>query len=241
MDGEVWMRNGSALFLGPGGSGKSHTLALFLTEDPPSVRESTPCMNTPIRAVAHCKVGVSNDHFKRITDDQYSDMLVVTAKCSPESGNATTVSESFIVQEAITEMINSQTDNSSEISVEIKSSKSDLPHPSSRLNVDSHRILIQGTEDSGSVRGVLRREFCTRMQAGSKSSDLNNKDMLDISDTGGQPMFHEVLPLFIRNTMFGIMIVKLNESLDSCPLVEYYSKGEPIGAPFQSPFTHLET
>ena len=54
-------------------------------------------------------------------------------------------------------------------------------------------------------------------------------------------MFHEVLPVFIRNTIFGIMIVKLNESLDSCPLVEYYTKGEPIGVPFLSPFTHLET
>ena len=239
MDGEVWMRNGSALFLGPGGSGKSHTLALFLKEDPPSVRESTPCMKAPIRAVAHCKVGVSDGRFIRITDDQYSDMLVVTAKGSPESSNATTVSESLIIQEATTGTTNSQTDNLSEKDTEVKSSKSDLPHPPLGLNVDSHRILTQRTVDSGSSRGALRREFCTRMQADSKSSDLNNKDILDISDTGGQPMFHEVLPVFIRNTIFGIMIVKLNESLDSCPLVEYYTKGEPIGVPFLSPFTHL--
>ena len=243
MDGEVWMRNGSALFLGPGGSGKSHTLALFLKEDPPSTRESTPCMKTPIRAVAHCKVGVSNDCFVRITDDQYSDMLVVTAKCLSKSGNTTqsTVSGSFTVQEGISEATNSDSSSLNERDTEVKSSRSDLPDPSLKLNVDSHRILIQETVDSGGIRGILRREFCTRMQAGSKSSDLNNKDMLDISDTGGQPMFHEVLPVFIRNTMFGIMTVKINESLDSCPLVEYYTKGEPIGTPFESPFTHLET
>ena len=244
MDSEVWMRNGSALFLGPGGSGKTHTLALFLKEDPPSIRESTPCMKTPIRAVAHCKVGVSDDCFVRITDNQFSDMLVVTAKGLPESGNATTISESFTIQEGIIDTINSDSSSFfSERDTEVKPSKSDLrmPHPPSRLNVDSHKILMQETMDSGGVRGILRREFCTRMQAGSKSSDLNNKDMLDISDTGGQPMFHEVLPVFIRNTMFGIMTVKLNESLDSCPLVEYYTKGEPIGTPFESPFTHLET
>ena len=41
--------------------------------------------------------------------------------------------------------------------------------------------------------------------------------------------------------MFGIFTVKLNESLDSYPLVEYYIKGERIGEPFLSPFTHLET
>ena len=243
MDGEVWMRNGSALFLGPGGSGKSHTLALFPKEDPPSVRESTPCMKTPVRAVAHCKVGVSDGHFIRITDDQYSDMLVVTAKGSPESGNTTSISDSLIIQEAIIETINPQTDNlgEKETDSEVESSESDLPHSPSGLNVDSHTILTQEIADSGSSRGALRREFCIRMQADSKSNNLNNKDVLDISDTGGQPMFHEVLPLFISNTMFGIMIVKLNESLDSCPLVEYYTKGEPTGAPFLSPFTHLET
>ena len=70
------LRNGSALLLGVGGSGKTHVLAAFLKEDPPSIRESTPCAKKPVRAVAHCKVGVSDNHFVRITDDHYSDMLV---------------------------------------------------------------------------------------------------------------------------------------------------------------------
>ena len=79
MDGELWMRNGSALLLGPGGSGKTHTLAVFLEEVSPSIRQSTPCAKKPVRAVAHCKVGVSDDktHFVRITDDQYSDLSLI--------------------------------------------------------------------------------------------------------------------------------------------------------------------
>lgn len=235
MDGEVWIRNGSALFLGPGGSGKSHTLALFLKEDPPSIRESTPCMKKPIRAVAHCKVGVNNDCFVRITDDQYSDMLVVTAKGSiSESGYATGVSEPSTFQKEKAETV----DFNSPSLPSDKDSKEHSNSDSTTFKVDGYSVQ---DVDAGSSRGILRKEFCTRMQAGSKTSDLNNRDMLDISDTGGQPMFHEVLPAFIHNTMFGIMIVKLNESLESCPLVEYYTKGELIGVPFESPFTHLET
>ena len=61
MDGELWMRNGSALLLGPGGSEKTHTLAAFLEEESPSIRQSTPCAKKPVRAVAHCKMGVSDD------------------------------------------------------------------------------------------------------------------------------------------------------------------------------------
>ena len=41
--------------------------------------------------------------------------------------------------------------------------------------------------------------------------------------------------------MFGILTMKLNESLDSWPLVEYYVNGSRIGEPFKSPFTHLQT
>ena len=60
------------------------------------------------------------------------------------------------------------------------------------------------------------------MQFGSKKFDLNNKGMLNISDTpGGQPMFHEILPIFIHNTVkFGILTEKVNRSLESYPLVE---------------------
>ena len=58
MDGEAMMRNGTVLLIGPGGSGKSCTLAAILEEDAPSTRESTPCAKTPVRAIAYHKMGV---------------------------------------------------------------------------------------------------------------------------------------------------------------------------------------
>ena len=57
------------------------------------------------------------------------------------------------------------------------------------------------------------------MQAKSKTPEqLDGKDLMDVRDSGGQPMFHEVLPAFVTNTMFGILTVKLNEYLDNHPL-----------------------
>ena len=88
----------------------------------------------------------------------------------------------------------------------------------------------------------MKRQYLSRMQAGTKKkTDLNKEELLDVDDTGGQPMFHKVLPVFVKNTMLGMLIVKLNEPLDSFPLVEYYGRGERIGEPFNSPFTHLNT
>ena len=219
------MRNGSVLLIGPGGSGKSHFLAAVLEEDPPSARESTPCAKKPIRVVAHCKVGISKEHFERITDDHYSDMLVATAERLSESSNATTAkSANQSKSKNVDRDLNSLASSSSP--TEKKSAKSE----------GNFR------EKTWCVRRAMKRQFLGRMQAGlNKESDLNNKEILDLSDTAGQRMFHEILPLFINDTMFGLLTVKLNERLDAHPMMEYFIKGKPVGKPFPSPFTHFET
>ena len=88
----------------------------------------------------------------------------------------------------------------------------------------------------------LERELIVQMHTGSKAAgQLYEPDVIDMGDSRGQPTFHEILPIFVSNTMFGMLTVKLNEPLDSHPLVEYYTNGKPIGKPFKSPFTHLQT
>ena len=229
MEGEVSLRNGSALLLGVGGSGKTHFLAAFLKEDPPSIRESTPCAKKPVRAVAHCKAGVSDDHFVRITDDHYSDMLITTAEALPQSTDNEAVARPS-TQAEVKDDLNSVASSS-------PSQKETTRQPSSAVKVESSR-----REETWCVHRAMKRQYLSRMQAGAKKkTDLNDKDLLDIDDTGGQPSFHEVLPVFIQNTMLGVVTVKLNECLDSFPQVEFYTKGERIGEPFDSPFTHLDT
>ena len=215
-----------------GGSGKTHFLAAFLKEDPPSIRESTPCAKKPVRAVAHIKAtGVSDDHFVRITDDHYSDMLVANIHV-PQSTDSVAVAKPSTQAEAKDDL-NSLASSSSPS----PSQKETTRQPSSAVKVDASR-----REKTWCVRRAMKRQYLSRMQAGAKKkSDLNDKDVLDVDDTGGQPMFHEVLPVFIQNTMLGVLIVKLNEPLDSFPLVEFYNRGERVGEPFKSPFTHLDT
>ena len=108
------LRNGSALLLGAGGSGKTHVLAAFLKEDPPSIRESTPCAKKPVRAVAHCKAGVSNDHFVRITDEYYSDMLVANIPQSTESEAVAKPSTQAEAKDDFNSLANSSSDSASQ-------------------------------------------------------------------------------------------------------------------------------
>ena len=224
MDGELWIRNGIMFMMGPGGSGKTCTLAAVLEEKPPSIRESTPCAKKPVRAVAQCKIGVSNKtssktYFIRITDENYSDMISTTAKHIPLHTQPML---------HVTQATGQETDS-------IDASPESISESSSSRSPEVDKPVVP------SWCGGFRRELLIRMNTGSKSSSqLDGKDLFDISDSGGQPMFHEVLPVFVTNTMFGMLTVKLNERLDSHPLVEYYTNGERIGTPFKSPYTHLQ-
>ena len=59
-------------------------------------------------------------------------------------------------------------------------------------------------------------------------------------DSGGQPEFHDLLPLFIHNTSIVIFVFKLSEGLDQKPTVEYYGSHCPIGDKYVSYLTHNE-
>ena len=230
-DGAIWIRNGSTFFLGPGGSGKTHTLCALLEEDPPVIRESTACAKKPIRAVAQFKVGVRGTaHFIRITDNHYQEMLANSAK-----------DFSTVPSIAPTEAFQR---HGTKIPITVPSCSS-LEVPESLLYCNSSEKGAKETSVSNQLpvaKFGLKRELQCLMQAKSKTSEqLHDKDLMDVKDSGGQPMFHEVLPAFVTNTMFGILTVKLNEPLDSHPLVEYYINGSRIGGPFKSPFTHLQT
>ena len=231
-DGAIWIRNGSTFFLGPGGSGKTHTLLALLEENPPVIRESTACAKKPIRAVAQFKVGVSGTaHFIRISDDHYSEMLANSAEYF--STVLTSIAPTKTSQILSTKVPITLPSGPSS-SLEVPESSSETVEKAAKETCSQDQLLI--------VKFGLKRELQCRMQAKSKMSEqLHNKDLMDVKDSGGQPMFHEVLPAFVTNAMFGILTVKLNESLDSRPLVEYYINGSRIGEPFKSPFTHLQT
>ena len=216
-DGEVLLQNGSSFMLGAAGTGKTLSLHAFLKEKPPAVRQSTPCAKKSIRTVAQYKLGVSDTtadkpSFVRITDEQFSDMLSTSATLSQQ--------ENTIRKKSMT------------------TNKSDMctPPPTKQRRVESSSTQVQ-LEESG-----FQRELRVRMNAGSKTvaNQLDNKILLDLKDSAGQSMFHEVLPMFVSNATCGFLTVKLNESLDSHPEVEYFNEGVRLGKSFRSPFSHLQ-
>ena len=58
--------------------------------------------------------------------------------------------------------------------------------------------------------------------------------LLEIVDAGGQPQFHEILPIFLRRLSFYIFVFRLIDDLSTRPMVEYYSEAKAIGSSMTS-------
>ena len=88
--GYVEARDIKALILGAAGTGKSHTIALIMDEDPPTVRRSTPCATRPVRAVSRTRAEAKGNKFVRVTQDQLSQTIADTATMLSPAVNAKT-------------------------------------------------------------------------------------------------------------------------------------------------------
>ena len=58
--------------------------------------------------------------------------------------------------------------------------------------------------------------------------------LIQMIDAGGQPQFHEILPVFLRNLSFYVFVFRLCDDLATHPVVEFYVDGKPVGSSFTS-------
>ena len=66
------------------------------------------------------------------------------------------------------------------------------------------------------------------------------RDRITLIDTGGQPQFHEVLPMFMGDTSASMFTIKLDDSLDDHPLIEFYDDCGNLVGSYRSPFTNQQ-
>ena len=59
-------------------------------------------------------------------------------------------------------------------------------------------------------------------------------------DSGGQPQFMEILPVFLKNTSACIFVMRLCDTLEEKPVVGYFKEGESVGKTFLSAHTNEE-
>ena len=219
--GYVEARDIKALIFGAAGAGKTHTIALLMDEEPPAIRRSTPCATRPIRVE---KIEDQVGKWVRVTRDQLSQTVADTSTMLPRTpftaGNATSSAPSSNVHTPV---------GTSELKTASKPSASAASTPHEKVS----SVTISCAEDE-----LLRR--IEMSPYGRRVKKAFKRDRITLIDTGGQPQFHEILPMFMQDISASMFTIKLDDSLDDHPLIEFYSDSGKLVGSCRSPFTNQQ-
>ena len=85
---------------------------------------------------------------------------------------------------------------------------------------------------------TILKSITDRIACEKESGRLLSIPIVHFFDTGGQPPFHEVIPIFSKHPSVAVLVFRLSERLDARPMVEYYdASGHLVGTPHPSPLT----
>ena len=222
------------LMFGAPGTGKSSFTDLFVGNPPREVRISTPLAARPV-TLFH--VDVTGEEWVQLSPKERKRILA-QAIHAQYYARGTISSEDSDSGEIIT-----KTDVGSinpEYSSEEKSSIHDryprAVHPVSFSSPISTR-KIEKVSQSDLLLSISTHDDLVQLMDDYLDLDeaLPTFRKLHLIDSGGQPQFHEVLPVFLRRMTLYIFVFKLSEELAIKPMVEYFDgSGKRVGTPYQS-------
>ena len=244
--GYVEARDIKALIFGAAGTGKTHTIALLMDEEPPAKRCSTPCATRPIRVD---KIEEEDGKWVRLTSDQLSQTIADTSTMLPQKpstpkkamSSATSSSSHTLVKtsklKAVFKKMKERIKGSSAASVPPKTFSTSTTKLCTNAASTPHEKLSSVPTSSAEDELLRRIEMSPY---GLRAKKAFKHDRITLIDTGGQPQFHEVLPMFMRDTSASMFTMKLDDSLDDHPLIEFYDNcGRFVGS-CRSPFTNQQ-
>ena len=224
--GYVEARDIKALIFGAAGTGKSHTIALLMDEEPPTVHRSTPCATRPVRVD---KIEEKGGKWVRVTRHRLSQTIADTSTMLPKKLSTPKEAMSSAPSSAHTPVAASKLNAASKAKTASKLTTSMASTP--------HEKSSSGSTFSAEDELLRRIEMSPYRRHAKKAF---KRDRITLIDTGGQPQFHEVLPMFMRNTSASMFTIKLDDSLDDHPLIEFYDDNGCLVGSCRSSFTNQQ-
>ena len=237
------------LMYGAAGSGKTSTKEMIVGNPPPAYRGSTPLAMRPTTVY---RVSIEGKEFAKLTTLEERKMFLARALIN--------INPDLVVDLLKAQYTEASTSTSEPVSTDVAESQVKSKEPSSTTQgmppsappiasasaqparSDSLESL-SSDEDSdidSKVDSILQsistdEELVKMMDELSRSvHPLAAFRILQIIDSGGQPQFHEILPIFLRRLYFYVFVFRLCDDLSSRPQVEYYVDGKPVGRSFTS-------
>ena len=204
------------ILVGIAKSGKSSFKRVLLELEPKDVYDSTGLAEDPLRSISFTRCITDDPNsikWEFVSAEQLLSMLANAIRevgSSQESSN-TAIKEVGLSQESSSTAIK-------EVGL-------------------SQEFSAQGTDD------IIIDESDPLLPLISQSK--GSRRLLDVHwvyviDTGGQPQFLHLLPAFIKNISSCVCLVRLDQSLDEKPMIEFCESGKQCGKSYRSEYTNLQ-
>ena len=233
------------------GVGKTCLKFLLMGMPPPELRSSTICAETPIRinvrAISEVMLRASGEEWIEVNNDDMlnivAQMLILVAK-----QGAGQLSEAKVTKEhPLLKMFRW-----------IKSHKRTYQPRGDSHDGDKLSVVVANEQQPSTsfkscqvaVRAIMEKLERTikrlRSEKSEEGTSQSARSLLEsiwvyLSDCGGQPQYHELLPLFIQHISAALCVLRLPDKLDKVQPVEYYSENQLLGVAQQSQLSAKDT
>ena len=243
--GHVKSQINKALLYGAPGTGKSSSMDLFVGNPPRQARITTPLAACPITMI---QMGITSKEWKKLHPKERKEILARAihaqlhasdtnsgedCEASANSGESSDSDEMSMTPEH-KEARSKEDKSTRDVHPRVHPATPSSPTSASKPKKGSH------SKEKISLPSLGTHDELTKLLDGiSKSDDLEALSVfrkVKLIDSGGQPQFHEVLPVFLRRMSLYIFVFKLSEELATKPMVEYFGEdGKRVGTPYRSP------
>ena len=116
-----------------------------------------------------------------------------------------------------------------------------VAHPQPTLPSEAYQLAVDAIIDK--LVQIITRLRNEKPGEGSiqPSRSLLESIWVYLSDCGGQPQYHELLPLFIQHISAALCVLRLPDQLDKVQAIEYYSENQLLGVAQQSQLSAKDT
>ena len=231
--------------VGTPGVGKTCLKCLLMGRQPPNVRTSTICAEHPIkiRSVSLSQFQKLRGKWTEVSSDKLLPMIGrfirknakrLEVEIPPElnaylellEGSTTAAASEMVSTSSKSTVTSGLATVASKLSSSCKAKHESFYSPKEAV------VLVD------SMLGSLEKLIAGVELTEEEEDELMSSVWIYFTDSGGQPQFHELLPLFIHDVSSVIIVSRLSDRLDDHPPDEFYQDGQIIG---KKSSTHLTT
>ena len=211
---------------GAPGSGKSSITDLVLGNPPARERHSTLVATSPVRSMAGCRIAANElVNWKRVGPQELMKLLADSIAYLNEQ-NPIEHTQKIEQTQQKSSMVGTLKATLMEIIKSIIGFK-----PDAKPQVE---------HDTSSKRSATAENLLSLLSSANASDRLFSAHWIYLIDSGGQPQFQEVLPLFVQHNSINIITHRLCEQLSEKPVFEFVIHGKQTCLPSELQLTNLD-